>query len=214
MKSYPSIQKSSVAPKGKGCYVFVKYDGSNLRFEFSKKRGWYKFGTRNHLFDRSDPVFGSAIDLFIGRYGGDLEEIFRKEKLFRGIDNIIVYAEWFGAKTFAGMHVQDDPKEIVLFDVNPITKGLLGSKDFLEIFGHLRVAELLSREIFNNKLIQEVREGRFNCQSRFTIANEIPEGVVCKAGSGHNIFMTKIKTNQYLEKLKEHYQHNWSQYWE
>jgi hypothetical protein len=44
-------------------YVFDKLDGSNLRFEWKRKGGWYKYGTRHRLFDATDPGFGSAIEL-------------------------------------------------------------------------------------------------------------------------------------------------------
>jgi hypothetical protein len=213
MKSYPSILNSSQGPH-EDCHVFVKYDGSNIRAEWSKKRGWYKFGTRNELLDRTNPIFGPAVDLFLEKYGDSLPLVFKKEKEFRNCDNIIVFSEWFGAKSFAGMHKPDDPKNIVLFDVNPIKKGFLCAKDFLKFFGHLDVVELLAMRRFGNLLVKEVREGAFGCSSKYEIRNEIPEGVVCKGGSGHKLWMAKIKTQQYYDKLKETYQDNWVKYWE
>ena len=71
MKTYPSIDGLAKAPH-KPCYTFVKYDGSNLRFEWSKKRGWYKFGTRKTMIDQNTPVFGSAIPMFLEKYGDGL----------------------------------------------------------------------------------------------------------------------------------------------
>lgn len=59
MKQYPSINSSNGQSfKEFVADVFDKLDGSNLRFEWSKKQGWYKFGTRHRLFDNTDPVFG------------------------------------------------------------------------------------------------------------------------------------------------------------
>lgn len=213
MKSYPRILNSAQGPH-QDCSIFIKYDGSNLRFEWSKKRGWYKFGTRNQLIDKTEPIFGSAIDLFLNKYGSDLESIFKKEKELRNINNVIVFCEWFGAKSFAGMHHPDDPKEIILFDVNPIKKGILSPKEFLNLFGHLDVAELLDNKKFGNQLIKDVREGKFDCSSKKAIANEIPEGVICKGGTGHKLWMAKIKTQAYYDKLKEVYQNEWTKYWE
>ena len=47
---------------------------------------------------------------------------------------MIVYAEWFGAQSLAGMHKPwDHKRDIVLFDVNPHKKGFLGPKDFLDL---------------------------------------------------------------------------------
>jgi len=124
MKTYPSIGGPS-SGHHKPCYAFVKYDGSNLRFEWSKKRGWYKFGTRKTLLDENHPIYGPAIPLFLQKYGDGLEAVFGKEKLFRGVENVIVYAEWFGSQSLAGMHKPwDHKRDIVLFDVNyPYPKG-------------------------------------------------------------------------------------------
>ena len=47
MKSYPSIPKFSFGDIK--LHTFDKLDGSNLRFEWTKKKGWYKFGTRSWL---------------------------------------------------------------------------------------------------------------------------------------------------------------------
>jgi len=44
MKSYPSIPGKHT--NGIPLTVFDKLDGSNIRAEWSKKRGFYKFGTR------------------------------------------------------------------------------------------------------------------------------------------------------------------------
>jgi hypothetical protein len=54
MEQYPSIEGSSKAPLGKPCIAFYKYDGSNLRWEWNPKKGWFKFGTRHELFDQSN----------------------------------------------------------------------------------------------------------------------------------------------------------------
>src|SRR4051812_37683249 len=100
MRDYPSIVGSGLAPKGEHCHVFVKYDGSNLRYEWTKKNGWWKFGTRKRLFDRTDPVFGLAIDVFLDKYAGELERIFKSDKAFRGVNEFTVFCEWFGMHSF------------------------------------------------------------------------------------------------------------------
>ena len=78
MKSYRSIDGPSKAPQ-KPCIAFYKYDGSNLRFEWSKKRNWYKFGTRRRLFDESDDKYGQAIPMFLERLAPGLEKVFKKK---------------------------------------------------------------------------------------------------------------------------------------
>ena len=45
MKTYPSIARSSGQSfREFDAHVFEKIDGSNLRFEWSEKRGWHKSG--------------------------------------------------------------------------------------------------------------------------------------------------------------------------
>ena len=59
MFHYPSVLGSGGAPQ-KHCVAFWKHDGSNMRFEWSPKRGWHKFGSRRQLLDESDEVLGVA----------------------------------------------------------------------------------------------------------------------------------------------------------
>ena len=47
MKSYPSI--TTKIDFSKEYYLFDKLDGSNIRAEWSKKQGFYKFGSRTQL---------------------------------------------------------------------------------------------------------------------------------------------------------------------
>lgn len=212
MKSYPTMQNASKAPR-QACYGFVKYDGSNLRFEWSKKRSWHKFGTRNLLFDETS-IFGPAIPLFKQKYGDDLETVFKKSKLFRGVERVIVFAEWFGAKSFAGQHDDTDPKDIVLFDVNPITKGMLGPKEFIDEFGHLKVAECIYTGNLNEEIIADVKSSKFDFVSKYDIRTEVPEGIICKGGKGHDLWMCKIKCQTYFDELKLRRPVDWEELWE
>ena len=114
MEQYPSIEGSSKAPLGKPCIAFYKYDGSNLRWEWNPKKGWFKFGTRTQLFNETDAVFGEAIPLFM-KIG---DEIVRRVKsVERQCQRITAYTEFFGATSFAGTHTPGEPKELRLFDV-------------------------------------------------------------------------------------------------
>lgn len=214
MKPYPSIEGPSKAPR-QACYTFVKYDGSCIRSEWSAKRGWYKFGTRKCMIDATDPIFGSACTLFQEKYGDDLAKVFTTEKLFRGVQNVVVFCEFFGPKSFAGMHFPDDlQRDIVLFDVNLHKKGMLGPKEFIDHFGHLKVAELVSSGNLNEELIEAVRKETVNLESKYEIRTEIPEGVICKGGRGHDLWMCKIKCERYKEELKKRYEVDWEKYWE
>jgi len=212
MKEYPSIPGPSKAPC-EYCYSFLKIDGSSTRIEWSKKQGWYKYGLRHTMLDVAHPVFGRTIPLFLNKYGDDLEKIFKIDKSFRGVQSVIVFCEFFGSKSFAGMHLPDDEYDVVLFDVNPHKKGILGPKEFLDIFGHLQIAELVHQGNFDETLIESVRKETLDLTSKYKVKNQVPEGVVCKGGSGHKLWMSKIKTDRYREELKKRYQANWEKYW-
>lgn len=209
MKPYLTIQGPSKAPR-KPCIAFRKYDGSNLRFEFSRKQGWHKFGTRKRLFDKTDPDFGSAIDIFMAQLAPALEEILKGKK-YRDARTAIAFCEFFGKGSFAGLH-RDDPKELRLIDINIHKRGIVSPRDFVDEFGHLPfAAEVVYEGNLNESLIQDVRDGKIPEPAH---PGDVPEGIVCKGGSGHKLWMAKIKTDAYRQKLKETYQDRWEEYWE
>lgn len=205
MKSYPSIDGPSKAPKDSGI-AFYKYDGSNLRFEWTKKRGWHKYGTRKRLFDETDPDFGAAIKLFKETHAPDLEAIFKKE--YRDSQEVTVFCEYFGDLSFAGQHKPEDTtKRLVLIDVEIFKYGFVSPRDFVNIFCKQlgdRAAQVIYEGNLNEQFIKDVREGKY----------PLWEGVVFKGGSKHKLWRTKIKTNAYLTKLKEIYADGWESYWE
>ena len=80
MKRYPSIPRSVRSFRA---YVFDKIDGSNLRFEWDEKKGWFRFGTRHKVIDASHPVFGGAQSIFEARFADELEKIARENRASR-----------------------------------------------------------------------------------------------------------------------------------
>lgn len=196
MKQYPSISKVKDSKDfyGRKCYAFFKYDGSNLRFEWSKKSGWTKFGTRTRLFDASDDVFGEAVSLFLTTVAPGLEDVFKNK--YKSEQKIIVFCEFVGDHSFAGTHDKDDPKKLVLFDVNIDKKGLISPKEFLDNFGHLEFAARLVYEgPLSAALVSDIEDDK--------LLPLLSEGVVVKGGEGHKLWMTKIKTKSYIQKLKD-----------
>ena len=153
------------------------------------------------MFDSSSEIFGTSIDLFLNKYGDALEKVFKKEKHFRHVQNIVVFCEWFGAKSFAGNHKPWDKKDIVMFDVNLHKKGLMGPKEFLGYFGHLDIAEVVYQGNFGTQLVENVRNGQIDIESKYEVRSEIPEGIICKGGKGHDLWMCKIKTAEYMNCL-------------
>lgn len=203
MKTYPSISGSSHAPIGQPCVAFYKYDGSNLRFEWSKKQGFNKFGTRTRLFDATDPIFGGAIQIFMDTMAKTIEE--RVLRAYgRNLEMFTVYAEFLGDGSFAGSHVELEPKYLKLFDINIYKKGMIDPVKFVELFGDL---DFTAQEIYRGPLtvefIEAVRNGVY----------PLNEGVIVKGGTGHKLWMVKIKTMTYLAKLKANLE-NWQSFWE
>src|SRR5579885_1806230 len=122
MKSYPSIPASTGTSFKEltDAWVFAKPDGSNLRFEWSKKRGWYKYGTRTRLFDASDPGFGKAIELW-----KEPEEVIVKVAKDERWESMVCFAEFHGPNSFVGVHDPADQHVLSLFDVAANKKGFL-----------------------------------------------------------------------------------------
>ena len=74
MKSYPSIKQfRSDRHANLLGHTFAKIDGSNLRFEWDKKKGWFRFGSRRRLLDESHAVFGVAFDIFRSGFADEFE---------------------------------------------------------------------------------------------------------------------------------------------
>lgn len=67
MKHYPKIEYYNKGLINSPVIAFDKLDGSNLRFEWSRKRGFYKYGTRKVMIDTKDEQFGKAIPLFLDK---------------------------------------------------------------------------------------------------------------------------------------------------
>ena len=196
MKQYDHIEYYGKRLVGEVIYAFDKLDGSNLRFEFSRKRGWYKFGTRKCMIDEKNTEYGMAIPFFLNKYGDGLVDVFTKNKDYRNIKNFIVFCEWFGPNSFAGHHTDPiDKMNLVLIEVNPITKGFVDPKRFIDDFGHMEIPKLIYHGNLNHEFIQSVKRNDYG----------LMEGVVCKAkdsGKAHQIWMVKIKTDAWLDRLK------------
>jgi hypothetical protein len=199
MKQYPEIMGSAKAPLGKPCIAFYKYDGSNLRWGWAPKRGWYKFGTRTQMFDASHELFGQAIPIFQDILGPQI--VLRARDWEKGVQRIIAYTEFFGPGSFAGRHVQDAPKTLRLIDVELYKRGIMKPRDFVKCFGDMSdIAAVVYEGNLNKQFIDDVRNGVY----------PVWEGVVAKGDD----WMCKIKTLAYRKKLNEVYGADWRNYWE
>ena len=206
MEQYPSIIGSAKAPLGKPCIAQYKYDGSNLRWEWSPKHGFNKYGTRRHLFDKSDPVFGPSIEMFQDTLADEI--IRRTKEIVKNPQRITAFTEFFGPNSFAGSHEPTDAKELRLFDIFLFQKGMLPVKDFLKYYGDLpQAAEIVYEGNLNQQFINDLKKGNFKCKD---LSRPLFEGVIAK-GSG---FSVKIKTDEYFRQLRHKYPERWEQFGE
>lgn len=195
MKPYPSIARSTGQKFQEfDAYVFDKLDGSNLRFEWTRKQGWHKFGTRTRLFDHTDPDFGVAIPLFLSGWQNPLTQIAKDRRW----NHLIVFMEFWGEKSFAGKHDPADGKRLTLFDACPDKKGILGPREFLDCFDGLHTPKFFGIYHWTRGFVERVRQGLEPAGMTF-------EGVVGKAGSGHKLIMAKAKTQAWIDKVVAQY---------
>lgn len=193
VKTYPSLSY------GTECHLpivaFDKLDGSNIRAEWTSKKGWSKFGTRKRLVDSTDPLFGRVPELVTAKYGEDLAWVLEEN----GYKRAMCFFEFCGPKSFAGMHSTDDDLTVTLIDVAPFGQGILEPERFLRLFGHLDTAKVLYEGKCTPDFIESVRAG--------TLPGMTFEGVVCKAKNDKRTkapVMFKQKSRAWLDKLHEY----------
>lgn len=193
MKEYPSIPRSTGQSFAEfSAYVFDKLDGSNIRAEWSRKRGWTKFGSRTRLLDESDPILGSAKGIFLELLAEPLAKIARDNRW----EGLTAFAEFWGPNSFAGWHDPADTKTLTLFDLAPHKQGILGPREFLDLCKHLPIAKFLGHYQWTRGFVEKVRAGEISCTF---------EGVVGKGGSGHHQVRAKAKTQAWIDKVLARY---------
>ena len=189
MKSYPTI---STKLERTNVVVFDKLDGSNIRAEWSSKKGFYKFGSRRQLIDRNHPILGESIDLIVEDYQEQLSSIFSAKKWERAV----AFFEFYGDNSFAGSHKVEE-HEVTLIDVNVYKRGMIEPLHFIELFEEVGITEVLHKGVLTEDLVTSVKNG--------TLEGMTFEGVVCKYHNQKNkvVKMFKIKNRHWINSLKE-----------
>jgi len=192
MKSYPTITKN--LREDIYIYAFDKLDGNNIRAEWNKKQGFYKFGSRNQLIDETSDL-GGSISLIKEKYEEDLSRIFVKQKWA----SIVCFFEYYGPNSFAGHHIDKD-LTITLIDVNPYKEGILQPAKFIELFKYVDTPKVLFEGHITTDFVDKVKSSNMKGMTF--------EGCVCKGTEKNRIIMFKIKSNAWLEKLMAYCQGN------
>ncbi len=211
---YPKMPNTRNCPGGR-CVAFVKYDGTNLHFAWNRDFGWHAFGTRRDEFNLTEqgisefqlahPNLQECVDVFQSTLADGVEAIFHEHPHYPNFQDFTLFAEFLGPGSFAGLHKTVEPKELRMFDVWAEGFGFIGPKQFVTDFGSLPIATVVYEGKFTGKFADDVREGKY----------AVDEGVVCKGGlGGEDLWMAKIKTHAYLERLKIAFAERWEDYWE
>jgi hypothetical protein len=154
-------------------------------------------------FNVAHPGLEEAPEIFTRDFASPLAAIFRENQRYQ-YPEITVFTEFLGPNSFAGIHKKDDPKELVLFDVQT-DKVMVVPEQFIQDFSTLNIARVIYQGKLTGKFIHDVREGKYS----------VAEGVVCKGGNkADNLWMAKIKTYAYMQKLKQAFDQDWKTYWE
>ena len=190
MKTYPTINRE---PQNVPIYAFDKLDGSNIRAEWSRKKGFWKFGSRKRLVGRDEAVLGEAEQLVLDKYGDALGNVFRAQRWQKAV----AFFELHGPRSFAGWHHEDDEYTVTLFDVAGDKRGIMEPRPFLKTFGHLDHAPLLYSGNANEPFRDSVRGGELEGMT--------VEGVVCKGKyvSPGLPLMFKFKNRAWIDRLRE-----------
>ena len=197
MKPYPSIPRRFQEFKA---HVFDKVDGSSLRSEWNKNSGWYKHGKRKGLIDSTNPHLEEAMpEIFNLLLAEPLSKLATDKKW----KSLIVFYEFWGEQSVAGLHYTGDTKYLTLFDASIDKKGIIGPKRFRQIFEDVvPTARFLGIHNWTHGFVQRVRDYDGNPDDE--ILNGITfEGVVGKAGDRHDIVRAKAKTQMWIDKVKE-----------
>jgi hypothetical protein len=200
LETYPSIGRNVT---NEPIIAFDKLDGSNIRVEWSRKNGFTKFGTRTRLLDPNEKTFGEAIELFNNTHADILSEIFTKAKMQKAT----AFLEFYGESSFAGFHNENEPHKVSLFDIHVYKTGMLTAKEFLKLVeGKVEIPNILYQGKVNSDFVAKVKNSELEGMTF--------EGVVCKGGldNRRRPIMFKVKSQAWLDKLKNKYIDNPSMY--
>ena len=194
MKTYPAIKRFREAKHlGFRGHTFAKLDGSNLRFEWERKRGWFRFGSRRRVINENHEIFGNSMDLFLRQFA----ESFEKHAVNQKWSGITVYCEFWGTNSFAGEHDLEDEKFLTPIDIAVYKRGMMDTDDFLKTFGNIFDLRYLGLLTWDRKFVNQVEN---SCYPKMAF-----EGVVGKNGKGHKRVGIKLKSKVWIARVIEMY---------
>lgn len=196
VKQYPSIDGP---PRfGSSVYVYPKYDGSNIRAEWTRKKWFDKFGSRKVLLGADNEQLGGAIALIKARE--DEFAVAFRDKRFSRIDKAVCFFEYWGHQSFAGLHQPGDAMRVSLIDLDIYKRGQIDPRDFNDFALMIDGAAPVLDSRFNQPAADLVRAGTYPGQTF--------EGVICKLPPERPWqppYMFKMKSQAWIDKVKALY---------
>jgi hypothetical protein len=203
--AYPKIPDTKDCPLKK-CIAFEKIDGTAIILYYHPKYGYHSFGTRRDSF----VLDKMGINEFIEAHPGleEVPNIINQYNIRLPFDkDVILFTEFSGEKSFAGQHQNDDHKKLTLFDI-AINGRLIDPYKFVEITSTIKhnfsLPKILYKGKYSGQLVEDIRKDKYN----------IKEGAVIKGVVDNEVYMTKVKTDNYMYKLMNEFKDSWKQYWE
>ena len=201
---YPKIPENS-NKFFKNCIAFEKYDGTNLHWCWNKFDGWNSFGTRRtqfkfdksgiEEFNQEHAELVNAPQLFNDNLRDKLSIFLTGYPKYRDY-NITVFTEFYGPNSFAGAHSEEDQinnsQKLIIIDVS-VSNKILDPEILSWEFDRFPIAEVVYTGKYSGQFAEDVRKGKY----------KVNEGVVCKGMVDGELFMTKIKTKDYLKRLEK-----------
>ena len=216
---YPKIPNPVNCPL-KQCIAFEKLDGTNIHWKWNNDNGFYAFGTRRDQYSTDadgtvhfqssheglEPVPSFDYDFYLDNYLSELPKYNKSE--------VIIFTEFLGPSSFAGSHSRKDEWDSyksVIIDVM-IDGKFIPPQEFLNDFteiseykeAQIHIPKVVYKGKYTGQFVEDVRNGKY----------KVDEGVVAKGVVNGEVYMTKIKTNAYMEKLKNQFKDSWKDYWE
>ena len=214
MKHYDSFEnfKYDKSLLGENVWAWNKIDGQNFCAKYSpKQKDFTMFGSKTQNVDESSEQFCNAVIYFKENLAEIIKKIIinnsKKGDIFNGIEEITIFCEWWGEKTFSGFHELNDPLKLTVIDVFLKKKGYIEPKNFYELFNnHVEIPELIYVGKLNMDFVNSIMYNDWK-QSGCKYPT-VKEGVVCTRSTllkGQRLPKTKIKTFWWLDTLKEKY---------
>lgn len=204
---YPKIPYDTQAPIKK-CYAFEKLDGTNMHWFWNLSDGWHCFGTRRTQFPlhregiaeftKEHPELANAPQVFNDKFRDRLSNFFARTHTWCH-QKVSVFTEFYGPNSFAGAHDANDAfnntQTLTIIDV-ALNNQFFGPEQLVQDVaesGGFDVAKVVYSGKYTGQLSEDVRKGKY----------DVKEGVVIKAIVNDTLFMTKVKTDEYVRKLKK-----------